>query len=107
MNLAFREDAPDREAAKISYEELRSLNPNRKFNLILINKTLADIDKIKKSLIQSIYPKTTHMDFNIAAALHFASAETKAKIVTTGLGADEIFAGYSRYRIAFKRAGYD
>lgn len=47
------------------------------------------------------------MDFNIATALHMASAGTSAKIVTSGLGADEIFAGYSRYRIAYKRAGYD
>lgn len=38
--------------------------------------------------MQCIYPKTTHMDFNIAAALHLASAGTKAKIVLTGLGAD-------------------
>lgn len=47
------------------------------------------------------------MDFNIATALHMASAGTSAKIVASGLGADEIFAGYSRYRIAYKRAGYD
>lgn len=65
-----------------------------------------DIEKVKKALLQSIYPKSTHMDFNIAAALHLASAGTPAKIVMSGLGADEIFAGYSRYRIAFKRAGY-
>jgi asparagine synthetase B (glutamine-hydrolysing) len=25
----------------------------------------------------------------------------------TGLGADEIFSGYSRYRIAYKRAGFE
>ena len=43
MNLAFREDAPDREAAKISYEELLSMNPGRKYNLILLNKNLEDI----------------------------------------------------------------
>jgi asparagine synthetase B (glutamine-hydrolysing) len=82
-------------------------NPSRKYNLILLNKTMEDLEKIKKPLIESIYPKTTHMDFNIAAALHFASAGTKAKIVFTGLGADEIFSGYSRYRIAYKRAGYE
>jgi asparagine synthetase B (glutamine-hydrolysing) len=86
---------------------LRALNPSRRFNLILLNKTLDNIEKIKKSLMQSIYPKSTHMDFNIAAALHLASAGSHAKIVLTGLGADEIFAGYSRYRIAFKRAGYE
>ena len=64
------------------------MNPSRKYNLILLNKNLDDIEKIKKPLMESIYPKTTHMDFNIAAALHLASAGTKAKIVLTGLGAD-------------------
>jgi hypothetical protein len=38
-----------------------------------VNKTLNDIEGIKNPLIEAIYPKTTHMDFNIAAALHIAS----------------------------------
>ena len=46
------------------------------------------------------------MDFNIAGSLNIASAATKARIIFTGLGADEIFSGYSRYRIAYKRAGF-
>ena len=46
------------------------------------------------------------MDFNIATALHLASATSSAHIMMSGLGADEIFSGYSRYRIAYKRAGY-
>ncbi len=71
--MAFRQDAPDRESGKISYEELKMLNPNRKYNLILVNKTLNDIEEIKKDLTTVIYPKTTHMDFNIASALHIAS----------------------------------
>jgi hypothetical protein len=37
--------------------------------------------------MQSIYPKTTHMDFNIATALYLAS-NANPKIVMTGLGAD-------------------
>ena len=73
---------------KISYEQLRMLNPNRKFNLILVDHNLGDVQQIQKELVNTIYPKTTHMDFNIAAALHLASAGTKAKIVLTGLGAD-------------------
>ena len=106
VNLAFREDAPDREAARISFEELHQLNPNRRFNLILVNRSLDDVEKVKRGLLQAIYPKSTHMDFNIATALHLASAATPASIILSGLGADEIFAGYSRYRIAYKRAGY-
>lgn len=46
------------------------------------------------------------MDFNIAGALRLGVTGTKSKIILTGLGADEIFSGYSRYRIAYKRAGY-
>lgn len=55
--------------------------------------------------METIYPKSTHMDFNIAGALRLAVSGTKSKIILTGLGADQIFSGYSRYRIAFKRAG--
>lgn len=53
--------------------ELENLNPNRKFNLILIDKTLEDIDQHGKQFIQTIYPKATYMDFNIAIILYFAS----------------------------------
>lgn len=88
MNLSFREDAPDREAARTSFQELQSLSPGRNYKLVLLDRRLEDIEKIKQDLLQSIYPKTTHMDFNIAAALHLASAVTQAKIVATGLGAD-------------------
>jgi hypothetical protein len=47
------------------------LHPLRKFNLILINKTLENIDAYKEKMIKLIYPKDTHMDFNIASSLHF------------------------------------
>ncbi|CAM6003654.1 unnamed protein product [Sphagnum balticum] len=86
---------------------MRNLSPHRPFTLSLLTHSLDDIEKVKGNLMESIYPKSTHMDFNIAAALHLASAATSARIVLTGLGADEIFAGYSRYRIAYKRAGYE
>lgn len=59
------------------------------------------------------------MDFNIASALFHASKgcgylsqnggkelfESQAKIIFSGLGADEIFGGYSRYRVAKARGG--
>jgi asparagine synthetase B (glutamine-hydrolysing) len=82
------------------------LSPNREYNLILVDKNLEDVEKVKKELMETIYPKSTHMDFNISASLSIAASVTKSRIILTGLGADEIFSGYSRYRIAFKRAGF-
>ena len=38
--------------------------------------------------METIYPKSTHMDFNIAGSLNIAVTGTKSKIILTGLGAD-------------------
>ena len=71
------------------------------------------------------------MDFNIAIILKFASfgegidqyilniyiyiyniisetgklVKSNAKVILSGLGEDELFSGYSRYRVAFLRGG--
>ena len=58
-------------------------------------------------MIKLIYPKDTHMDFNIGSCLNMITGgPTDAKIFLSGLGADEIFGGYSRYWVAFRRGGY-
>lgn len=43
------------------------------FNLILIDKSISDVEKYELEFMQIIYPKVTHMDFNIAMILKFAS----------------------------------
>lgn len=136
-----------------------------------------DITKVEKALMKLIHPKTSHMDFNIACALHFASRcqgylvkdsyfegeeftrdwdkvmgvfdskrgldrqemveqgnkmaksydfglissavtsiapelyrtdqweASTCKVVFSGLGADEVFGGYARYKTAQERGG--
>ena len=159
FNLSFeKENAPDRNSGIIGYKELITLFPNRKINLILIDKNYSnDIDdNFQKYVLNLIYPRETHMDFNISTALKFATMKkgflvnkeqminyfknkdifqinelnkinknnynnnilskqiekinyekftnlteiyiSKAKIILSGLGADELFGGYSRYK---------
>ena len=160
FNLSFeKEKAPDRNSGIIGFNELINLFPNRKINLILIDKNYSkDINEnFQNNILNLIYPRETHMDFNISTALKFATMKkgflvnklemikyfnsnnilsnihelnttnknnynnnilskqiekipyekftnlseiyiSKAKIILSGLGADELFGGYSRYK---------
>lgn len=69
-----------------------------------------------------MYPHNTEMDLSIASALYFAarargeaagtdgqvdaSYESPARVLLSGLGADELFGGYGRHSVAFSRNGY-
>ena len=118
INIVFQKDAADRKTGLEAYQELQQRNPKRRFNLILVDKTLEDLQQHEENLLDLIYPKQTHMDFNIAMILHIASqgegvlyptekrVKSSARIYLSGLGADEIFGGYSRYKNAFRRGGF-
>ena len=45
---------------------------------------MADLDEIKKEILNTIYPKNTHMDFNISVALKLAS-KGKGYIIKNGV----------------------
>lgn len=87
------------------------------FNLILVDKDLDFVNSIESQIYNKVYPQTTHLDFNIGAVLSQASSgigslhpsgesiKSGAKIVLDGLGADELFGGYRRYRTAYHRGG--
>lgn len=152
--------------------------PTHTLRLLCADYAPSDVEALDSDLRALLSPKTSHMDFNIACALHFASkgegylvrdeyfmsdegmkglaliegahgrkaeapgrdeevkrgnskaksydygmiteavsrvdpgeyrgeewVRSKSKVVLSGLGADEVFCGYARYKTAFERGG--
>ena len=75
----------------------------------------------RDEVIRLIHPHNTEMDLSIAYALYFAARgqgngqdsdsqpvayDTTARVLLSGLGADELFGGYVRHATAFSRRGF-
>ena len=115
------ERCPDRNTGRASLEELMQVCPGRSWRFVSINIPYDEFLAHKPYIMNLIHPHNTEMDFSIGAALYFAargcglvqrSGSTKAeeyatrsRVLVSGLGADEIFAGYSRHARAFDIRG--
>lgn len=92
-----------------------SLFPNRTIRFVKVDVSRKDLEASKTLIELLIHPKNTVLDFNIGAALWFAargqgttntegdSYISPAKIILSGLGADEHLAGYRRHIMQFRR----
>lgn len=91
--------------------------------MLQVNVPYSEYSENKKEVTSLIYPHNTEMDLSIASALYFAARgqglafadstldvsipyTTPARVLLSGLGADELFGGYSRHPAAFQRGGY-
>ncbi|GIX65976.1 asparagine synthase, putative [Babesia caballi] len=75
INVAFKpEVAPDRITAMCTYEDLVRVYPGVQFRLVLVDVDTEEYVKAEPHLYSRILPNNTHMDLNIAAALHYAVA---------------------------------
>ncbi|KAK9870318.1 hypothetical protein WA026_006404 [Henosepilachna vigintioctopunctata] len=116
LNVAFSNNdfnTPDRKTGLQSFEELKLLFPERTWNFVEINVTFEELDNERSNRIADlIYPLNTVLDDSLGCALWFASRGISGdyippcRILLVGMGADELFGGYTRHRAAFKSEGW-
>ncbi|KUI63731.1 hypothetical protein VM1G_10585 [Cytospora mali] len=117
------EACPDRMTGRKSFAELRAVCPGRAFRFVAVNIPYTEYLSHKSEVTALIYPHNTEMDLSIGCALYFAARgqglastdsmpsssapyTTPARVLLSGLGADELFGGYQRHATAFSRQGY-
>ncbi|KAI9468939.1 MAG: asparagine synthase-domain-containing protein [Benjaminiella poitrasii] len=114
-------DTPDRLTGKAGVEELRCIAPERIWNFVEINIPYSESLEYRQRIIDRMFPLDTVMDLSIAMAFWFASRgngiiydngeikeyESHARVLISGLGADEQLGGYSRHREAFRQGSWE
>ncbi|EMD00977.1 hypothetical protein BAUCODRAFT_118694 [Baudoinia panamericana UAMH 10762] len=116
-------ECPDRVTGRASWAELRTVCPGRDWKFVAINVPFLETTEHREQVIALMHPHNTEMDLSIAYALYFAARgqgyllpsspvlekvlyTTSARVLLSGLGADELFAGYQRHATAFNRNSF-
>ena len=112
---------PDRKTGRASWHQLYHICPGREWRFVAINVSFSESQQERDTVVRLMAPHNTEMDLSIALALYFAARgrgevmldtsqmtyqyETQAQVLLSGLGADELFAGYTRHATAAGRGG--
>jgi asparagine synthetase B (glutamine-hydrolysing) len=101
INTSVSSGTFDRKAGEIAHGELCSAFRDRRFFLVKNDVSAEELKGAKSHISKLISPSMHPMDFNIGATLYFTArtARRYSKVAYLGSGADELFRGYSRYRM--------
>jgi asparagine synthetase B (glutamine-hydrolysing) len=121
-NTSPYELCPDRVTGRASSAELEQVCPGRRWRFVEINVPYTETVAHRQNVLALMHPHNTEMDLSISYALYFASQgvgflttsdigtmqpyTSRAHVLLSGLGADELFGGYQRHDTAFARRGY-
>ncbi|KAL5117853.1 hypothetical protein ACEQ8H_004171 [Pleosporales sp. CAS-2024a] len=113
---------PDRITGRASFAELLQVCPGRQWRFVAVNVPYTETVAHRSQVMALMHPHKTEMDLSISYALYFASRgagvvdslsqdepapyTSRAHVLISGLGADELFGGYQRHATAFARQGY-
>ncbi|TVY46306.1 Asparagine synthetase domain-containing protein [Lachnellula occidentalis] len=119
--ISCYEACPDRETGRKAFQELQDVCTGRFWRFVAVNVSYSELLAHRAMVVNLIKPHNTEMDLSIAFALYFASRgagiatsgpdnsvvpyTTPARVLLSGLGADELFGGYTRHATAFNRNG--
>ncbi|CAG7974480.1 unnamed protein product [Penicillium salamii] len=122
--LSIYENCPDRITGRSAHAELQKTCPGRTWRFVAIDIPYSECLSHRDHVKRLMRPHNTEMDMSIACALYFASRAhgsattdplihsgspytSSSRVLLSGLGADELFAGYGRHGVAFTRGGFD
>lgn len=130
LNVAFENkrtgggySTPDRQLGWQSFKELNSRSSAGRFRFVEINVPFEETMAHRPRVEALMFPKDSVMDLSIALAFYFVSRgqgklydspdncinsdySPKAHVLLSGLGADELFGGYTRHSTKLAQAGY-
>ncbi|KAI8928834.1 asparagine synthase-domain-containing protein [Entophlyctis helioformis] len=104
-------DVPDRVTGRLGAGELRALFPGRVWRFIEVDVPYTEAVAQRSRIQRLMAPLSTVMDLRCTGVVTLDDGsqmpyESKARVLFSGLGADEQLGGYGRHRVQYIKSGW-